>query len=35
VAAGVVLYRALTFGLEIPVGGLLLAGWAWGRRVAR
>ncbi len=29
VAGGVLLYRALTFGLEIPVGGVLLAGWAW------
>lgn len=29
VAGGVLLYRVLTFGLEIPVGGLLLAGWAW------
>ncbi|GAA4692149.1 hypothetical protein GCM10023349_03830 [Nocardioides conyzicola] len=27
VALGVLLYRALTFGLEIPVGGLTLAGW--------
>lgn len=33
VAAGVLLYRALTFGLEIPVGGLLLAGWTWRGRV--
>jgi uncharacterized membrane protein YbhN (UPF0104 family) len=32
VAAGALLYRALTFGLEIPVGGLLLAGWAWRGR---
>lgn len=32
VAAGVLLYRALTFGLEIPVGGLLLAGWTWRQR---
>jgi uncharacterized membrane protein YbhN (UPF0104 family) len=32
VAAGALLYRALTFGLEIPVGGLLLAGWAWQQR---
>jgi putative heme transporter len=32
VAAGALLYRTLTFGLEIPVGGLLLAGWAWRRR---
>lgn len=29
VAGGVLLYRALTFGLEIPVGGVLLAGWVW------
>jgi uncharacterized membrane protein YbhN (UPF0104 family) len=32
VAAGTLLYRALTFGLEIPVGGALLAGWAWRQR---
>jgi uncharacterized membrane protein YbhN (UPF0104 family) len=32
VAAGVLLYRALTFGLEIPVGGVLLAVWAWHQR---
>jgi putative heme transporter len=32
VAAGALLYRALTFGLEIPVGGLLLAGWTWRQR---
>jgi putative heme transporter len=29
VAAGVLLYRLLTFGLEIPVGGALLAAWMW------
>jgi putative heme transporter len=34
VAAGALLYRALTFGLEIPVGGLLLAGWTLRQRVA-
>ena len=34
VATGALLYRALTFGLEIPVGGLLLAGWAWRQRAA-
>ncbi len=34
VAAGVLVYRTLTFGLEIPVGGLLLAGWTWRQRVA-
>jgi putative heme transporter len=32
VAAGVLLYRALTFGLEIPVGGLLLTAWVWRQR---
>jgi uncharacterized membrane protein YbhN (UPF0104 family) len=32
VAAGALLYRALTFGLEIPVGALLLAGWTWRQR---
>jgi uncharacterized membrane protein YbhN (UPF0104 family) len=32
VVAGVLLYRALTFGLEIPVGGLGLAAWLWARR---
>jgi uncharacterized membrane protein YbhN (UPF0104 family) len=34
VAAGTLLYRALTFGLEIPVGGALLAGWSWRQRAA-
>lgn len=34
VAAAVLVYRALTFGLEIPVGGLLLLGWTWRQRVA-
>ncbi|MCW2796052.1 MAG: hypothetical protein JWM79_1549 [Nocardioides sp.] len=32
VVAGVLLYRALTFGLEIPVGGLGLLAWWWTRR---
>ena len=33
VVAGVLLYRLLTFALEIPVGGATLAGWWWaGRR---
>jgi putative heme transporter len=32
VAAGVLLYRALTVGLEVPVGGLLLAGWVMRER---
>jgi putative heme transporter len=34
-AAGVVLYRGFTFGIEIPIGGGWLAGWAgvrWWRR---
>lgn len=34
VVAGVLLYRALTFGLEIPVGGAGLAAWLWSRRRA-
>jgi uncharacterized membrane protein YbhN (UPF0104 family) len=33
-AAAVLVYRALTFGLEIPVGGLLLMGWTWRLRRA-
>ncbi|WP_310528361.1 lysylphosphatidylglycerol synthase domain-containing protein [Nocardioides sp.] len=32
VVAGVLLYRLFTFGLEIPVGGLGLAGWLWSQR---
>ncbi len=32
IASGVLLYRALTFGLEIPVGGLVLAWWELRRR---
>lgn len=35
IALGVLLYRALTFGLEIPVGGVALAAWLWGARVRR
>ena len=35
VVAGVLLYRALTFGLEIPVGGIGLAAWLWLRRRGR
>lgn len=31
-AAGVLLYRALTFGLEIPVGAVLLLAWTWRQR---
>ncbi len=34
VVSGVLLYRALTFGLEIPVGGAGLAAWVWSRRRA-
>lgn len=30
--AGALLYRALTFGLEIPVGGANLAAWWWLQR---
>jgi uncharacterized membrane protein YbhN (UPF0104 family) len=32
VAAGVLLYRGFTFALEIPVGGMWLAGWLFRRR---
>ena len=32
VALGVLLYRTITFGLEIPVGGVTLACWLWQRR---
>lgn len=32
VAAGVLLYRAFTFGLEIPVGGAWLLGWVLVQR---
>jgi uncharacterized membrane protein YbhN (UPF0104 family) len=32
VAAGVLLYRGFTFALEIPVGGVWLAGWLLHRR---
>ena len=32
VVAGVLLYRAVTFGLEIPVGGAGIAAWLWLRR---
>ncbi len=31
-AAGVLLYRALVVGMEVPVGGLALLGWCVGRR---
>lgn len=33
--AGVLLYRAFTFLIEIPVGGALLAGWWWAQRWTR
>jgi uncharacterized protein (TIRG00374 family) len=32
VVAGVLLYRVFLVALEIPVGGLLLGGWAWLER---
>ena len=32
VVAGVLLYRVFLIVMEIPVGGVLLAAWAWGRR---
>ncbi|MGZ4638828.1 MAG: lysylphosphatidylglycerol synthase transmembrane domain-containing protein [Actinomycetes bacterium] len=35
VAAGVLLYRAFTFGLEIPVGGLWLLGWLLANRLSK
>jgi uncharacterized membrane protein YbhN (UPF0104 family) len=34
VAAGLLLFRGFTYLLEIPVGGVLLAGWMFTRRVA-
>ena len=27
--SGVLLYRTLTFGLEIPTGAIGIAGWFW------
>jgi putative heme transporter len=35
VAAGILLYRAFTFGLEIPVGGMWLFGWLFLQRSGR
>jgi uncharacterized membrane protein YbhN (UPF0104 family) len=35
VAAGILLYRAFTFGLEIPVGGVWLLGWLLVQRSHR
>jgi uncharacterized protein (TIRG00374 family) len=34
-AAGILLYRAFTFGMEIPVGGLWLIGWLFVQRSSR
>jgi uncharacterized membrane protein YbhN (UPF0104 family) len=34
VVAGVLLYRTFLVAMEIPVGGLLLGGWAWLERSA-
>ena len=33
--AGTLLYRAFTYGLEIPVGGVGLAAWLWSHRGGR
>ena len=30
--AGVLLYRVFLIVMEIPLGGLLLGGWAWAQR---
>jgi uncharacterized membrane protein YbhN (UPF0104 family) len=35
VAAGVLLYRAFVFGLEVPVGGVWLLGWLFVQRSSR
>lgn len=35
VVAGVLLYRVFLIALEVPVGGVLLGGWAWGQRSSR
>lgn len=32
VVAGVLLYRVFLIAMEIPVGGVLLGGWAWAHR---
>lgn len=34
VVAGVLLYRVVLIAMDIPVGGVLLAGWAWTQRAA-
>ena len=35
VVAGVLLYRVFLVVMEIPLGGVLLAGWAWLQRASR
>jgi uncharacterized protein (TIRG00374 family) len=32
VVAGVLLYRVALVALDVPIGGVLLAGWAWMQR---
>jgi putative heme transporter len=34
-AAGILLYRAFTFGIEVPIGGTGLLVWLWRRRNAQ
>ena len=34
VVAGVLLYRVFLIVMEIPLGGLLLGGWAWAHRTS-
>jgi uncharacterized protein (TIRG00374 family) len=34
VVAGVLLYRVVLLALDIPIGGVLLGGWAWTHRAA-
>jgi uncharacterized membrane protein YbhN (UPF0104 family) len=34
-AAGILLYRAFTFGIEVPIGGTGLLVWFWRRRRER
>jgi uncharacterized membrane protein YbhN (UPF0104 family) len=34
VVAGVLLYRVVLIAMDVPVGGVLLAGWAWTQRTA-
>lgn len=35
VVAGVLVYRFFLIAMEVPVGGLLLGGWAWSQRSPR